>query len=505
MQKFKFIPGFLFVFLLLSFNTFSQEVNYLRGPEFTSQNGVFKTIIGEDKSAFYALRMGTKGSGIQNNVEKYNKKTFQMEWVKDVSFDSDLGDKLPGSKLLTTYEILSKGKIYVILTFAYTRKNTRSAYMKVIDAANGQQQGTAKLLVHEEKYGGTDGFRVSFSKDSTLVLIKSRYDNLTSHNRYGKVNLFELASGQEIFSKDMPTEDVNGSLDVTSVNTDNDGNLLCVYTHTGTQKEGSPPLLPGIGKIPANSNKMISFDLNIGVSDHAYLTSNDLLYDKNFNYAFVTGMFIDVPCKSKRDCERKEGVFFMKIDLNRSKILTKQAYYFDDKLHDYYKNLFDNMGNYERLGCVTSTIDKKTEDVYSFFMGLRETMMVARFTKEGKLIWCKPLPRGKGLIDLAHGFSYSIHNKKLYLIYTDDPHNMELDANNFEVKKVKLKSSITGANVVSVTIDDSGNIQQKILSVNEKTTANFNPEDIDNLAESAPIYNLKNRDKEQFVRFEVPK
>jgi hypothetical protein len=43
------------------------------------------------------------------------------------------------------------------------------------------------------------------------------------------------------------------------------------------------------------------------------------------------------------------------------------------------------------------------------------------------------------------------------------------------------------------------------LSVNERSTANFNPETIDNLSEQPPIYNLKNRDKEQFVRFELPK
>jgi hypothetical protein len=300
-------------------------------------------------------------------------------------------------------------------------------------------------------------------------------------------------------------KDVNGALDITSVNTDNEGNLLCIYTHTGKQEDDGPLLLPGIGKIPASSNQMISFDLNIGVSDHAYLTSNDLLYDKNFHFAYVTGMFIDVPCKGKKNCERKEGVFFMKIDLDHSKILTKQAYYFDDNLHTYYRDLYDNMGKYERLGCVTSAIDKKTEDIYTVFMGLRETMMAVRFTKDGKLIWCKPLPRGKGLIDLAHGFSYSIHNKKLYLVYTDDPNNMELDPNNFKVGKVKLKAAITGANVVCVTIDDAGIVQQKVLSVNERTTANFNPAEIDNLTERTPIYNLKNRDKEQFVRIEVPK
>lgn len=495
---------YTFLLLILSFNCFSQEVKDVRGPEFDNKNGLFKSVIGEDKSSFYVFRLGTKGAGIQNNIEKYNKKTFQMEWVKDVSFEKDLGGKLPGNDFLQSYAILSKGKIYFIVSFVETRKNSRSVYMKVLKSTTGEEQGPAQLLAKEDDFGTLEKFGVSFSQDSSLVLVKNRYSRI-DYSACTKVKLFDLESTKEIFSKDMPAEDVNGSLDITSVNTDNEGNLLCIYTHTGKPKDPSSYLFPGIGKIPVNSTQMKSFDLNIGVNDHAYLTTNDLQYDKNFKYAVVTGIFIDVPCKGKKNCERKEGVFYMKIDLDRSQILTKNAYYFDDKLHEYYRDLFDPSGKYERLGSVASAIDYKTEDIYSICMGYRETMLVSRFTKDGKLVWCKALPRGKGMIDNAHGFAFSVINKKLYLIYTDDPNNLELDANDFKVGKVKLKSAVTGANVVCVTVDESGHVQQKLVSVNERTTANFNPESIDNLAEKSPVYNLKNRDKEQFVRFELPK
>jgi hypothetical protein len=503
--------AFTFFFFYISFsllffsNGFSQEVKDVRGPEFINKNGVFKSVIGEDNSSFYVLRLGTKGAGVQNNIEKYNKKTFAFEWVKDVSFEKDLGDKIPsGDQFLKSYAILSKGKIYFIISFVEPRKNSRSVYMKILKATTGVEQGPAQLLAKEEDFGSTEKFEVSFSQDSSLVLVKNNYSQI-NYFYCTKVKLFDLESTKEIFSKSMPVEDISGKLDVTSVNTDNEGNLLCVYTHTGKSKDPGIHLFPGIGKIPVNSTQMKSFDLNIGVNDHAYLTTNNLQYDKNFNYAVVTGIFIDVPCKGRKNCVRKEGVFFMKIDLNRSQVLNKEAYYFDDKLHDYYRDLFDKMNDYERLGCVASVIDKKTEDVYNIAMGLRETMLVTRFTKDGKLVWCKPLPRGKGLIDYTHGFGFSVVNKKMYFIYTDDANNMELNASDFKVGKVSLKSAVTGANVVCVSIDEGGVVQQKVLSVNERSTANFNPETIDNLSERSPIYNLKNRDKEQFVRFELPR
>ncbi|HET6226510.1 MAG TPA: hypothetical protein VFF27_09545 [Bacteroidia bacterium] len=494
-------------------------MKYIQGKEFDNKNGVFNYIIGENQSSFYVLRLGKKGSGVQNNVEKYNKSTFQLEWVKDVSFEKDLGDKIPsGEAFLQSYAILSKGKIYFIISILETRKNMRSVYAKTISADNGQAIGTAKLLAKEENFKATEKFSVSFSPDSSSVLIKSGF--VPSERRgatttfitapftcYKSVKLVKLDGYTDVFTKEMPLSDANGDLGITSVSTDNNGNLLCIYTHVVKEKDmfGTSAIKgtkPGIGKIPASpDSKFIPFDLNVGVNDHAYLFTNNLQYDKNLNYAVITGIFIDVPCKGKKNCERKEGTFFMKIDLNQSKIITKQHYYFDEKLHQYYKDLFDRMDDYERLTTVTSVIDKQNEDVYTISWGYRETILVTRFTKDGQLVWCKPLPRG--IVTYKNGFGYAVKNGKFYMIYTDVPKNMELDINNFSVSKIKTQASASGANVVAVSIDNTGKAEQKIIRTFDKGAANFNPETIDNLLEQPPLYNLKNRDKEQFIRLEI--
>ncbi len=507
-------------FLLLVSNCFSQEIRYVEGKEFVNKNGVFKYVIGENQTAFYVLRLGTKGAGVQNNIEKYNKATSQLEWVKDVSFEKDLGDKIPsGDQFLQSYVVLSRGKIYFIISMVETRKNTRSVHIKTINADNGAPLGVAQLLAKEEDYKLTEKFDVSFSQDTSLVLVKNNYIprerrgatttfTTADFTCYKTVKLFKLDGYKEVFSKDMPASDSNGDLGITSVSTDNEGNLLCIYTHIVKQKDafGTSAFKasrPGIGKIPAGDTRLLAFDLNMDINDHAYLLSNNLQYEKNFNYAVITGIFIDVPCKGKKNCERKEGTFFMKIDLNQSKVLVKQYYYFDDKLHQYYRDLFDRLNDYERLACVTSVIDKKNEDVYNIAVGYRETILVSRFSKDGKLIWVKALPRG--IVTYKNGFAYAVKNERFYMIYTDLPKNRELDINNFSVNKIKTQASPSGADVVAVSIDNTGKAEQKLIRAFDRSSTNFNPETIDNLLEQPPIYNLKNRDKEMFIRFEIGK
>jgi hypothetical protein len=503
MKQIKFLTPLIFgiILFLTTPHVFSQDVSFSEGKEFINKNGTFKYVIGEDRSSFYVLRLGTKGSGVQNNVEKYDKKTFQLEWVKDVAFETDLNDKIPsGDQFLKSSVILSRGKIYFFLSLLEPRKNTRSVYVKTLNTANGEVLGKALLLASEENFKGTEKFVLSFSQDTTMVLIKSVYTTYIGQptTRYEKVKLFDLKTNQEIFTKEMPTSDVNGKLECTSVNVDNNGNLLCIYSHTSG--DGAP----GVGKIPVNSTQMNSFDLNIGVNDHAYLISNNLQYNQSFDYAVITGVFIDIPCKSKKNCERKEGAFFMKIDLNKSKVISAEYQYYDDKIHNQYKGLFDSMDDYKRLYCISSIIDKKNDDVYNISVGYLEAIFVTRFNKDGKVVWTKVLPR-KG-VNVNSAFAYAFENGKLYFIYLDHPKNMEgVNINDFSVKDVKGLSAVTGANVISMSIDKDGELTRTLLNTNERDSANFSTDTYDYLSGQPPIYNLKNRDKEKFIRFEFKK
>jgi hypothetical protein len=515
-MKFKLLTYFLSAFFLTSLiNAAAQNISFTQSNEFINKNGAFKYVIGENSSSFYVLRLGTKGSGVQNNIEKYNKKSYALEWVKDVAFEKDLGDKIPSGDNQRSQVVLVKDKLYFVLSLLETRKNRRSVYVKAIRSDNGESLGPAQLLAEEEDFKSTEKFDVSFSPDTTLILIKSGIRPTESRGTqivsakflsYKYVKLFDIKTYKELFKKEMPTSDAKGELAITSVSSDNVGNLLCIYSHLDKPKDlfGTKEIrafAPGLGKIPVNSTQLIPFDLDIKVNDHAYLLTNSLQYDKNLNYAVITGIFVDYSCKK---CERKEGTFFMKVDLNNSKILISEHHYFDDKLHQYYKDLYEN-GDYDRLLCITSVIDETNGDVYNIALGYHETILISHFSKEGKLIWAKPLPRGfiTYTNSMGIGFAYMVKNEKFYMIYADHQKNAEMDLANFNVKKVKLQTAVTGAAIVGVVIDNSGNAKQKVLRINEKNTANFNPGTIDNIAERAPIFNLQNRNKEQFIRFEI--
>jgi hypothetical protein len=497
----------LLIRLLLLFTSegFAQDVTFVQGKEFQNKNGVFKYVIGEDKAAFYVLRQGTKGAGVQNIVEKYNSKSFQLEWSKDVSFEKDLGDKIPSdSRFLESFVTLSEGKIYFIISLLETRKNSRSVYIKSIDTNMGDAKEAAQLLMKEDHYKGLEKFDILFSQNASLVLIKGKYSNVGSDVTIKHVRLIELKNYKEIYTKEMPSADANGELKVTGVTTDNEGNLICIYAHTGKPKDPDSELLPGLGKIPLKSIEMKSFDLNIGVNNHAYLITNNLQYDKNYKYAIVTGIFIDVPCKGKKNCERKEGEFFMKIDLDQSKVVAKEHYYFDDKFHTYYRDLFDKLNTYKRLSTEVTLIDPSNENVYSISLGDRETILVTYFSKDGKLLWRNALPRGL-TTSPVNGYLYAIEKGIFYMVYTDHPKNAELDIHNFKVRQVEYLSAVSRADVIGVCIDKAGNAKQKVLSSNGIGAMNFNPETIDNLSERPPVYNMRSRGKEVFIRFNFSK
>lgn len=484
------------VFFLTSI-LYSQNASYVSGPEFVNKNGIFKYIIGEDKNSFYVFRLGTKGSGLQNNIEKCNKKTFAVEWVKDISFESDLGE-IPGDQFQRSSIVLSRGKIYFFLSILETRKNSRSVFAKSMNCDNGAILGKAELIASEEKYGGVSLLGVAFSPDTTKALVKFDQTTVGFTSFIKKVVLVDLKSNKELFSKELPVSDDKGDLECTSVSSDNKGNLSCIYSRT----KGSP----GIGKIAFSSTALKTFDLNIEVNDHAYLTANILQYDDNFDYAIVTGIFIDVPCKRDKSCVRKEGNYFMKVDMNTSKVITAKYEYFDDATHAIYKDMDDLASDYEKVFCFSSIIDKTNEDVYSMAAGKYSgVILVTRFDKSGKVIWTKVLPRSK--MPYHPGFVYAFEKGNLFFIFLDNPKNIEgiADINNFLVKKIKDQGGITGANIVCMSITKEGALKRTVLGKNEKDTANFIPDYITNLSEEPPILNLKNRDKEQYIRFEFQK
>ncbi len=483
--------------LFLTSILYSQNASFVSGPEFINKNGVFKYIIGEDKTSFYVFRLGTKGSGVQNNIEKCNKKTFAVEWVKDISFEKDLGE-IPGDQFQRSNIVLSRGKIYFFLSILETRKNSRSVYAKSMNCENGEVLGKAELIASEDKYGQLSLLSVAFSPDTTKALVLFNQGDGINPYYIKRVLLVELKSNKELFNKEMPVSDDKGNLQCTSVSADNKGNLSCIYS----RKEGSP----GIGKIAFSSTQLKTFDLNIDVNDHAYLTANILQYDDNFDYAIVTGVFVDVPCKKKKECERKEGNYFMKVDMNTSKIVTAKYEYFDDATHAIYKDMGDLSADYEKVFCFSSIIDKTNEDVYSMAVGKYSgIILVTRFDKVGKVIWTKALPRGQML---SHqGFVYAFEKGSLFFIFLDNPKNLENvpDINNFLVKKIKDQGAVTGANIVCMSISKDGALKRTVIGKDEKDKANFIPDYITNLSEQPPILNLKNRDKEQYIRFEFNK
>jgi hypothetical protein len=348
--------NFFILFISLTLTAYSQDVSYSRGEEFISKDGTFKNIIGGDKKAFYIMREGNEGREGQYNVEKYNKKTLEREWITDINYESEL--KIKSAFLYKPLVIIGKEEISFIFDEQGSTKDGRAVYIKSLDIKTGIQKRPIEKFFEEEN----TRYSLSLSKDTTLLLVSYNYlfrkkvglakvnEIYANFMAYSKVKLFDIKNRKEIFTKDLPLNDGERDMGCTFVETDNKGNLLCKYVHTKEEKMLSGQVYeisgvdPGIGKIPVNSTSMTAFDLNPTVNDHAYLVSSVVQYQENYNYAVITGIFVDEKCKGK--CERRAGNFFMKIDLNNSKIINKAFEYFDGNAGKVYTDLKDIFGDF---------------------------------------------------------------------------------------------------------------------------------------------------------------
>jgi hypothetical protein len=118
------------------------------------------------------------------------------------------------------------------------------------------------------------------------------------------------------------------------------------------------------------------------------------------------------------------------------------------------------------------------------------------------VIWTRVLPRAAPVN--MPGFTYTVENRKLYFMFLDTPKNTEnVDINNFEVRKLLDYNSVTGQNLICISVNRDGVLNRSLLSVNEKKTANFIPFDkIENSSDHSSVYRLINGKKEQYALFD---
>jgi hypothetical protein len=270
-------------------------------------------------------------------------------------------------------------------------------------------------------------------------------------------------------------------------------------------KTSSKKKIEGWGKIPANSTIMTAFDPDFNLNEQLQLGSITTIKQDNFDYIVYTGIYLD-----KKD--KTAGNFFMKIDLNKGKEVSKTVTNFDVPT----AKLYDEMDalpwtGKEKLISYKTVLDKTTEDVYSISYGATQGIFVTKFMKDGQVRWTKAIPRSAD--KQRPGFGYALSKGRFYFICLDNPKNMEgVDITNFSFDKVKGYGASTGQNVVCFSIDDNGKISKSVLGNNDFSTLNFIvPELLDFTASSyygvntdlsaVPIFRYSNGKREQFVRF----
>ncbi len=490
-------------FLLLIFGAVtllahSQNTTFTKGDECTG-NGAFKGVIGENKNAFYVLRAKEKVMAIDCFIEKYNKESFKLEW--STKTDSRY-IYYPNSKIR-----IEKDKISLYYV-AYDKPS--SAYnvnQLTFDDQTGEPMPVQTLYMEKSV---TDQLVLGFSNDSSMLIIQYCPINMSGNGMpCKKVRVLDLQSGKEVFTKELPVSDGSNPLECRSIQIDNLGNLSCQFGRIIKKTSSSPEqFIEGVGKIPVKATKMSAADIDFTLGDHIDITATRMATQPNLEYIVYAGTFINKKSKVKG---QNAGNFFIKVDLNKSKEISRTITYFDEKTSKLYDELDEIGTSDQKLYSLRTIIDDKTDDVYTISYGLTKSIFVTKFDKEGKVIWTQVVPRSADVQRPA--FAYAVKGKQFFFVLLDNKKNMEkIDPNNFSFKDVKGYSASTGQNVMCFKINERGEMSRTLLSVNDFATTNFippvpseselviNTDAIQDLS-NAPVYLYTNMKKEQFVRF----
>lgn len=502
----------LFLLLLLSSLLRAQEVNCIKGPEFTTKENIFNGILAEDRTAFYVMRSIRKGGKKHYTLEKHNKKTFEVEWSSSINYEEEL--KLEFS-LFEPQDILvkfNKKEISLIYWISHPALTKSGIYMTSLDINTGSQVRPIRLLMEHA------GMYLSFSKDSTLLVTKTTHtftDNggafqgtvYVNIHAFEKITLFDLEKGKEIFAKNLPIRDGDFDIACTDVEVDNKGNVACYYTRFGVNKNRLGQITSygvinyGICKIPANSDKATFLELDYSLKENTPLKSVIVHFSDNLNYVVINGYVIDGP--SKGDPQRNVANFFVKVDLTNLTLVAKKTEYFDEQAAKVYADIKDIYGGYDKLFTKESIIDPVTDDVYLISYGSVFSIFVTHFDKNGNVLWTKAVPR-HAPNDIT-SFSYAYRNKTIYFLFLDSKKNIaDIDINNFEIRNVADFNSPFGQNLICISIGKTGNLKRNVVGVMEKKTPIYLPEETENLSKKS-IYHFRdeiNGKKEQYVSFD---
>ena len=298
------------LFFLFSFYHLKGQVEVTLGPEVgNASNSYLNRIIQGDGNAIYSYRVKTKGGGFSYFIEKYEKETMKLLFLKEIKSEQNQNVNVENV-------FYTSGNVMVFISHFYKERNLMSLCYSSVSQTGELVFENVELLNVQSNDRELVDFDLSLNPDKTKVLIKVCY--AASEKDFFKTDfvLYETMSMKQLFKKQvdksLPSKvfiRTTASSKVPVKNRDfhelmldKEDNIYYVYS-TKMQGEQARYSL-AIDIIPAASNSVISHQLDI--TD--LFRVEDLYIIKNGDKEIVVAGFV-------KEQEKKTGFDLLRLGL----------------------------------------------------------------------------------------------------------------------------------------------------------------------------------------------
>lgn len=322
------------LFFLFSFYHLKGQVEVTLGPEVgNASNSYLNRIIQGDGNAIYSYRVKTKGGGFSYFIEKYEKETMKLLFLKEIKSEQNQNVNVENV-------FYTSGNVMVFISHFYKERNLMSLCYSSVSQTGELVFENVELLNVQSNDRELVDFDLSLNPDKTKVLIKVCY--AASEKDFFKTDfvLYETMSMKQLFKKQvdksLPSKvfiRTTASSKVPVKNRDfhelmldKEDNIYYVYS-TKMQGEQARYSL-AIDIIPAASNSVISHQLDI--TD--LFRVEDLYIIKNGDKEIVVAGFVKEQEKKTGFDLLRLGLFNFTVNLSDYSIINRELMTFNDSM-----------------------------------------------------------------------------------------------------------------------------------------------------------------------------
>lgn len=456
----------------------SQNITFTEGPELDKQVGIGKEyVIGEDASSFYILCSYPPGILAKKWVEKYNKKTLNIEYTADIGLIKS------GEYFDYTYDFIKleliDGEILVFHDVYDSKKKKKVLYQRNISKSGIVSERKEVLSVDCTPFTVSSiPLTVIISRDRSKFLVQlSVFDRKLETQPF--IALYNFHSLENIWKKNTPTTYENGEI-VIFTDSINEKGEICLSFFTDNEKKEQRKYKAIFSPSTGQLINTFKFPRTLKDETKDIIPSNVEYTLKNGQYV-VASIYRDLQSITNPK-EQKIGtclIFYNKSTM--SSTLETYAPFPDDvntKLTyqtDYigYKKGASPANKPLIINEIIETEDAiyvigehAIKTIYQISNGTSQTastnreIIVSKFSIAGKHEWTKIIPK---FSEFSGDYNMIVTNNKLFFFYLENQKNEQFNVTNYSPKDPYPAAKLKSSNTVCTTLNSDGSMSKQII------------------------------------------